>query len=180
MSVFSDFHGSRKIPTFVWSLTHYTLHMFYILLSLFTDTLQMTTGHKRADKCSLVSLYPFLRHRVDTQDTSEHVCARPYPYFCLFDTAWTHRTRASTSVLARALCVPIPRRGHPGHERAYRCSLVSLSLFLRHCVDAQDMSEHIGACLCPVCPYSCPFDTTGHPGHKRAHRCSLVSLSRSL
>src|SRR5882762_2938745 len=85
-----------------------------------------------------MSLSLSLRHRADAQDTSEHISARSCPHLSLFDTARTHRTRASTSVLARVLYVliPVPSTpwGHPGHERAHRCSLVScmsLSLYLR-------------------------------------------------
>src|SRR5882762_10209320 len=156
-----------------------------------------------------MSLSLSLRHRADAQDTSEHISARSCPYLSLFDTARTHRTRASTSVLARVLYVliPVPPTpwGHRGHERALMCSLVSLSLSLQHCADAQDTSEHIGAHLCPVCPYPCPLDAMGtlrtrastnvltrvlislslpprgHTGHERAHRCSPVScMSLSL
>jgi len=43
MSVFSDFHGSQKIPTFVQSLNVLHLVLAHVLMFsyLFTDTLQM-------------------------------------------------------------------------------------------------------------------------------------------
>src|SRR5882762_2488901 len=69
---------------------------------------------------------------------SEHISARSCPCLSLFDTAQTHRTRASTSVLTHVLYVliPVPLApwGHRGHKQAHRCSLVScmsLSLYLR-------------------------------------------------
>src|SRR5882762_11176797 len=82
---------------------------------------------------------------LDAQNTGEHISARPCPCFSLFDTTWTHRTRASTLVLARVLYVrnPVPSPpGHLGHERAHR------------------------AHSCPVCPYLGFF---GCPEHGRAH-----------
>src|SRR5882762_8223809 len=98
-----------------------------------------------------------LQDHADARDTSEHISARSCPHLSLFDTTRMHRTRASTSVLARVLYVliPVPSMpwGHRGHERALMCSLVSSSLSLQDCADAQDMSEHISAHPCPVCPY---------------------------
>src|SRR5882762_247670 len=142
-SVFPDFHGSREIPTFVRSPKHIT------------------------DGCILIaypylSLSLFLRHREDTDDTSEHISARSCPSLSLFKTTRTHGTRASTSVLARVLLSLSSRpRRRTGHERAHQCSLVPSSLSLRHRADAQDTSEHIGARPCPVCPYPSPFDAMG-------------------
>src|SRR5882762_5540530 len=93
-------------------------------------------GHERALMCSLVSCLSFRCHG-NTEDTSEHISARSCPHLSLFNTARTHRTRVSTSVLACVLYVliPVPSMpwGHPGHERAHQCSLVScvsLSLYL--------------------------------------------------
>jgi len=52
---------------------------------------------------------------------------------------------------------------------------------LQHCVDAQDMSKHIGAHPCPLCIYSVPSTPCGHTRHKWAHWCSPVScMSLSL
>src|SRR5882762_4598960 len=182
-SVFPDFHGSREIPTFVQSPKHITdgcIPIAYPYLSL--------------------SL--FLRHHEDTDDTSEHISARSCPSLSLFKTTRMHGTRASTSVLARALVsLSSTPCGHTGHERALMCSLVSSSLSLQDHMDTQDTSKHIGAHLCPVCPYPCPLDAMGTPrtrastnvlthvlislsstlrgrtGHERAHRCSPVSVS---
>src|SRR5882724_9465626 len=110
-----------------------------------------------------MSLSCSLRHCTDVQDMGEHtgVCPCPIcPYPCLFDAVWTYKTRASTLVLAHVLYVFIhvlsTPRGHPGHERAHMCTLVSLSHSLRHRTDAQDTSEHISAC---PCPYLSLFDT---------------------
>src|SRR5882762_545172 len=70
------------------------------------------------------------------------------PYLSLTPTTdllQMHRTRASTSVLARVLYIrnPVPSLpGHLGHERAHR------------------------AHSCPVCPYLGFF---GRPEHRRAH-----------
>jgi len=153
--------------------------MFYILLSLFTDTLQMTTGHERADSARSCPCIPSSTPRGRPGHGRAHLCSPMpcVPLFLSFDSVGTPRTRASTLVLARVLIsVSSTLRGRTGHERAYRCSLVSLSRFLRHCADAQDTSEHIGARLCPVCPYSCPFDTTRTP---RA-RASTQVLARVL
>ena len=84
------------------------------------------TGHERAHLCSPVSCMSLslsLRRHGDTEDTSEHISARSCPHLSLFDTARTHRTRASTSVLACVLYVLIPVPsvpwGHRGHERAH-------------------------------------------------------------
>src|SRR5882762_4817995 len=84
-----------------------------------------------------MSLSLSLQHHGDTEDTSEHISARLCPCLSLISSAWTHRTRVSTSVLTRVLyvLVPVPSTpwGHPGHKRAHRCSLVfcmSLSLSL--------------------------------------------------
>src|SRR5882762_7156298 len=81
------------------------------------------TGHERAHRCSLVSFSLSLQDHADARDTSEHISARSCPHLSLFDTARTHRTRASTSVLARVLYVLIPLPstpwGHRGHERAH-------------------------------------------------------------
>src|SRR5882762_5121320 len=84
-----------------------------------------------------MSLSLSLRRHGDTEDTSEHISARLCPCLSLIGSARTHRTRVSTSVLTRVLYVliPVPSTpwGHPGHERAHRCSLVScmsLSLYL--------------------------------------------------
>src|SRR5882762_7545790 len=133
-------------------------------------------GHERALMCSLVSLSLSLRHCADAQDTSEHISARSCPCLSLFDTARTHRTRASTLVLARVLVsLSSTPRGRTGHERAHRCSLVSLSLSHRLCADAQDTSEHIGAHSCSICPYPCPFDTMGTP-RTRASTPVLASV----
>src|SRR5882762_7254831 len=127
-----------------------------------------------------MSLSLSLRHRAEAQDTSEHISARSCPCFSLFNTARTHRTRASTLVLARVLYVliPVPSTpwGHRGHERALMCSLVSSSLSLQARADAQDTSEHIGARPCPVCPYPCPFDAMGTP----RTRASTNVLTRVL
>src|SRR5882724_7126994 len=114
----------------------------------------------------------------------------------------------SGQVLARVLVsLSSTPRGYTGHERARLCSPVSLFLSLRHRADAQDTSEHKCARPCPVCPYSCPFDSVGTPrtrastlvlarvlislsltprgctGHGRAHWClpvSRISVSLSL
>src|SRR5882762_3503888 len=174
-SVFPDFHGSREIPTFVRSPKHIT------------------------DGCILIaypylSLSLFLRHREDTDDTSEHISARSCPSLSLFKTTRTHGTRASTSVLARVLLSLSSRpRGRTGHERAHRCSLVPSSLSLQDHADARDTSEHIGARSCPhlslfktarthrtrastsvlarVLYVLIPLPSTpwGHRGHERAH-----------
>src|SRR5882724_1522506 len=122
------------------------------------------TRHERAHLCSpmsCMSLFMSFRHCRDTQDTSEHTCAHSCPYLTLFDTTRTHRTRASTLVLARALISlsSTPCR-HTGHEQAHQCLLmycVFISPLFQHNADAQDTSKHIGACLCPVCPYPCSF-----------------------
>src|SRR5882762_6166234 len=179
-SVFPDFHGSREIPTFVRSPKHIT------------------------DGCILIaypylSLSLFLRHREDTDDTSEHISARSCPSLSLFKTTWTHGTQASTSVLARVLISLSSRpRGRTGHERAHRCSPVScmsLSLSLRRHGDIEDTSEHISARSCPclflfdtarthrtrastsvlarVLYVLIPLPSTpwGHRGHERALMC---------
>ena len=134
-----------------------------VLISL-SSTPRGCPGHERAQMCSPVPCVPlFLSLRLggDTQDTSKHISACPCPYFCLFDTARMHRTRVSTLVLTRALISlsSTPCR-HTGHEQAHQCLLmycVFISPLFQHSADAQDTSQHIGACLCPVCPYPCPF-----------------------
>src|SRR5882762_6390512 len=160
-----------------------TLVLARVLLSLSLQDhadARDTSEHIGARSCPHLSLFKTVRmHR-----TSEHISARSCPCFSLFDTARTHRTRASTLVLARVLYVliPVPSTpwGHRGHERALMCSLVSLSLSLRHCADAQDTSEHISARSCPCLSL---FDTA------RTHRTRastsvlarvLVSLSSAL
>src|SRR5882762_3262839 len=80
------------------------------------------------DGCILIaypylSLSLFLRHREDTDDANV-------------------LTRVLLSLSSRP-------RGHMGHERAHRCSLVSFCLSLQDHADAWDMSEHISAHSCP-------------------------------
>src|SRR5882762_3235665 len=138
-----------------------TLVLARVLLSL-SSRPRGRTGHERAHRCSLVSFSLSLQDHADARDTSEHIGARSCPHLSLFKTTRTHGTRASTSVLARALISLSSRpRGRTGHERAHWCSLVPSSLSLRHRADAQDTSEHIGARPCPVCPYPSPFDAMG-------------------
>ena len=117
-----------------------TLVLAHVLVSL-SSTPCGCTGHKQAHRCSpmsCMSLSLSLRRHGDTEDTSKHISARLCPCLSLIGSARTHRTRVSTSVLTRVLYVliPVPSTpwGHPGHERAHRCSLVScmsLSLYLR-------------------------------------------------
>src|SRR5882762_5242141 len=159
-----------------------TLVLTRVLLSL-SSRPRGRTGHEQAHRCSLVSSSLSLQDRADAQDTSEHISARSCPCFSLFDTARTHRTRASTFVLARVLYVLIPVPStpwrHRGHERALMCSLVSSSLSLQDHVDAQDTSEHIGACPCPVCPYLSfrhHRDTKDTSEHISARSCPCLSL----
>ena len=132
---------------------------------------------------SCMSLSLSLRRHGDTEDTSKHISAHLCPHLSLFDTAQTHRTRASTLVLTRVLYVliPVPSMpwGHRGHKRALMCSLVSSSLSLQDHVDTQDMSEHISAHPCPVCPYLSfrrHGDTKDTSEHISAHSCPCLLL----
>src|SRR5882762_2510767 len=127
----SEHIGARSCPhlsLFKTVRTHRTrastLVLARALVSL-SSTPRGRTGHERAHLCSPVSCMSLslsLRRHGDTEDTSEHISARSCPHLSLFDTARTHRTRASTSVLARVLYVliPVPSTpwGHRGHERA--------------------------------------------------------------
>src|SRR5882762_8503512 len=183
-----------------------TLVLARVLLSL-SSRPRGRTGHERAHRCSLVSFSLSLQDHADARDTSEHISARSCPSLSLFKTTQTHGTRASTSVLARALIsLSSTPRGRTGHERAHRCSPVScmsLSLSLRRHGDIEDTSEHISAHSCPclflfdtarthrtrastsvlarVLYVLIPLPSTpwGHRGHERALMCSLVSSSLS-
>src|SRR5882762_750966 len=120
---------------------------------------------------SWTSLSLSLQHCGDIQDTGEHISARSFPYFSLFDTAGTSRTQASTLVLARFLIsLSSTPCGRTGHERAYRaCSCLecpSLSYFLW--MPRTRVSTNV---LAHVLDVSIPVPSTlgGHPGHRRAH-----------
>ena len=154
--------------------------------------------HGRAPMCSPMSwtsLSLSLRHCGDIQDTSKHISARSCPYFSLFDTMRTHRTRASTpcslvSCVSFLISLSLDAQNTGEHISARSCPY----FFLRHLADTQDMSEHTGARSCLVCPslshflwtprtrasinvlahvldVSNPVPSTpwGYPGHERAH-----------
>jgi len=107
-------------------------------------------GHERAYLCSPASLFVCFWLCADTQDMSEHICARLHPCLSVFDSVQTPRTRVSTSVLAHVLVfLSLMLHGCPGQEQAHLCSPISLFVCFRLHVDAQDMSEHICAHPCP-------------------------------
>src|SRR5882762_5016564 len=155
--------------------------------------------------CLLVSsVSPWCRRDrdKDIQDTSEHRCARSCPVRPRGVEERETRTRASTNVLARVLCVrAVSKRERQGHERALMCSLVSCASAQCRRERDKDTSEHISARSCPRCPHGA--EGTGirtyrtrastdvlarvlcvravskreRQGHERALMCSLVSCA---
>src|SRR5882762_7763507 len=94
------------------------------------------------------------------------------------------RTRASTSVLARVLCVDRVSKGHEKTTIRTRASTGVLARVLHvdrmskghGKKDVQDTGEHWCARSCPACPRDVEGTwKKGRTGHRRAPACSLVS-----
>src|SRR5882762_8380700 len=105
-----------------------------------SSTLCGCPGHERAYWCSLVLWASFslpLQRPADSQGTSEHTGARPFPVIIFFsplrhpvdaqDTS--EHTGARPCPVCPLFYVPSTPRGRAGHEQARRCSPMSCTSF---------------------------------------------------
>jgi len=102
-----DIPWTRRTRTSTPVLAVSCKYFFFLSLQHPMD-MQDTSKHTGARLCPLCLYFLSFRHPdlMDTQDTSEHTgaCLCPvYLFSCIFDILWTHRTRASTLVLAHVL-----------------------------------------------------------------------------